>query len=295
LTQERRREERVHEESKERERREQLSNIVGQFECVIAADKAVSRQLRREVDALEEELRHIREAKDQMEKHVSQDTRDAERLASQRTDLERQMEDGRRRLGEQREDRRAVNLESISLRRDREHFADELAFLKRTFEDEERTMEVLQKANNFLEKAYHDLELHTVTLERQRKDLLSQVQQEGDLVRKQERQNAEMRNHLQRLRREQNTDNETRREASMREMAIREMQSDGPPVPAYVPAAAAGDSHSWAQRVVPPRPVGTAPVGSGSALSAGGLGIAAAAAPAVPRTVPGLGLSREGV
>jgi len=166
----------------------------------------------------------------------------------------RQLQEEKKRLGELRDDRRAVNLESISLHRDRGHFAEELTFLRRVAGEEEQTLEVVRAANQYLEKSFRDLEAHTELLDRQRKDLLQQVAKEKELVRNEERQNAEMRNRLERMRREQFTAATERREVDMREQKIREMQLDGPrpsaPAdgrPRDLPRA---EGHSWAKSVL---------------------------------------------
>eukprot|EP00927_Polykrikos_kofoidii_P017222 TRINITY_DN1781_c0_g1_i2.p1 TRINITY_DN1781_c0_g1~~TRINITY_DN1781_c0_g1_i2.p1 ORF type:complete len:972 (+),score=146.35 TRINITY_DN1781_c0_g1_i2:205-2916(+) len=226
--------------------RADLTEVVKSFESVIAADRAVSRQLRREVDDLEVELQQIRDAQQQLERQLQHEQQEAERLAQQRRQLEGQGQDAKRRLAELRDDRRQVNLESISLRRDRCHFAEELTFLKRTAEDEEKTLEVIRRANQFLDKSYRDLEIHTEQLETQRKELLQEVNKEKDLVRAEERQSAEMRNRLDRMRREYASTVSEKREANLREQRVREMQADSPP------AARLGDGncHSWAHKVM---------------------------------------------
>lgn len=265
--------------SRERERQHQeslranLSQVVTHFEAVISADRAVSRQLRREVDGLEEELRQIREARHQLERQVHHEQQESERLAQQRRQLEAQTQDAKRRLAELREDRRAVNLESISLRRDRCHFSEELAFLKRTAEDEERTLEVIRRANQFLDKSYRDLELHTEQLEGQRKELLQEVHKERELVRTEERHSAEMRNRLERMRREHAASVSELREANLRELRIREMQGDsGLQGGAW---QATSNGHSWAHKVmgapgVPAASAAPAPgLAAGAVLGAG--------------------------
>lgn len=253
-----RRSENVHEqavrdkEAKEQERY-QLSGAISQFESMITADREVSRQLRREVDSMDEELRRVREAHDQMERQMKQEQLEAQRLVEQRRQLERQLQDTKNRLGNLREDRRAANLESISLRRDREHFGEELAFLRRMAEDEDKTLEVVRRANQFLEKSCQDLEDHTTKLEQQRKELLQQVAAEKQLKQSEERQNAEMRNQRDRTRREQAQFVAERREMHMREMRVQEMQNNGRPDPRRGVGLEAprpdGSNHSWAHSV----------------------------------------------
>eukprot|EP00747_Dinoflagellata_sp_TGD_P091801 gnl/TRDRNA2_/TRDRNA2_165190_c0_seq2.p1 gnl/TRDRNA2_/TRDRNA2_165190_c0~~gnl/TRDRNA2_/TRDRNA2_165190_c0_seq2.p1 ORF type:complete len:862 (-),score=165.77 gnl/TRDRNA2_/TRDRNA2_165190_c0_seq2:154-2529(-) len=229
---------------------DELSTVLRDFEVVIEADRAVSRQLRREVDTLEEELRHTRDTRDQLEQQVRNDQSRSEGFLETRRKLERELQEAKRRLAELRDDRRAVNLESISLRRDREHFAEELAFLQRMTKDEEQALEAMRRSNVYLEKSYKGLEAHTAQLERQRKEVLQQVAKEKDLIRQEERYNAEMRNKLERMRREHVQAVNGRREADLREQTLRVMQTDGPsPAPLMDNSSSRpsrGGPHSWA-------------------------------------------------
>merc|ERR1719195_666572 len=113
-------------------------------------------------------------------------------MNEQQRQIERQVHEAKQRLNVLCADRRAVNLESLSLRRDRGHFTEELAFLQKTVEDEEQTLGVIRGTNNFLEKSYHDLNAYSVVIEQQWRDILQQLSQEKELVRSAERQNAEM-------------------------------------------------------------------------------------------------------
>lgn len=231
-----------------------LGSVVGQYEAVIEADRTVSQQLRRDVDGLEEELRHVRETQDHLEQQVRKEADESKRLKSQQQQLERQLGVSKNSLVEHREDRRAVNLESISLRRDRDHFADELAFLQRMSEEEEKTLESHRNSNQFLEKSCKSLEAHTQQLELERKEVLRQVAKERELARHEERQNAEIKNQLERMQREQASAVMGRRDTQLRDEKLREMQGGGPvqapfvdglrPTDPYRP-----DGHSWANNV----------------------------------------------
>lgn len=231
----------------------ELSSMVKHFEAVIEADRALSKHLRREVDDLEQDLRNVRETKDQLERTVRQEQEDGDRANEQRRHLERQLQEKKQRLADLRDERRAVNLESISLRRDRDHYAEELQFLQRMAEEEEQTLETVRSSNQFLEKSQKTLELHTHQLEVQRKEVLAQVSKERELVRQEERQNAELRNKLERMRREQQQVAMSRQEASHRQERLRQYQTDGPPVPMSMDGRPRDpsrmESHSWAHNL----------------------------------------------
>lgn len=229
---------------------EQLRSVSAQFESIIAADREVCKQLRREVDELDDEMRHMRELSNQVHQQLQQQKEDQGRLASQHSNLESCLDEARRRLAELRDSRRAMNLESLSLRRDRSHCEEELGFLKRMSEDEAESLEVARLANILLEKSCLDLEGHAEVLETQRRALAQQVYQERDLVRKEERGNAELRNKLGQLRRHQAINDASRREAEIRQQRIREMQGAGRFAPGGRSALEPASGHSWAQTLV---------------------------------------------
>merc|ERR1712062_824190 len=95
-----------------------------------------------------------------------------------------------------------MDLESLSLHRDRRHLAGEQAFLQQMTIDEETTLSVLGRANKFLERSERELEAQVELLERERRDLLREAGREKDLLQAAERQNAELRGRIERLRRD---------------------------------------------------------------------------------------------
>merc|ERR1719161_1830578 len=105
---------------------------------------------------------------------------------------------------------------------------------------EEEELNVLRQSNQYMEISYHQLEAHTAVLERARKDVLEQVREEKEKMRKEERQNAEMKNQLERMRREASTLSVRIREAGDRERQLREMQRPPPGSPEGV-ASLRGD------------------------------------------------------
>merc|ERR1711971_1206507 len=103
--------------------------------------------------------------------------------------------------------------ESLSLRRDRDHCPEELEFLQQMVGDEEAMFKTLCQSNAFLENSYQELEGHTDLLESQRKSLIEEVHREKELVRQEERKNAEFRNKLEYMRRQVANDIKTRQAA----------------------------------------------------------------------------------
>jgi epidermal growth factor receptor substrate 15 len=255
--------------------RSKIDSATEGFLAVIEADRAVSKQIRGEVDVLEEELRHVRDAEEQLSRQVRQERQRAESLAEERRRLEGQVEEYKRRLAGLTENRRAINLESISLRRDREHFASELAFLEKMSDEEESTLQALRHTNTILERSYHSLEGQTEQLERQRRELVEHVAAERDEIRKEERRNSEIKNRLDRLKREQIAATQSRRQEFEREQQREEMQR-GMENPATAasrltanPISALpsehGQQHSWAHAIIS--------AGSGAKATASGSGL----------------------
>merc|ERR1712085_128929 len=138
----------------------------------------------------------------QLDRQVQQERRECERQAGVERELDGRLAKAKHQLSLAREDRRAINLESLSLRNDRNHFADECSFLQQMAADEAKTFDVVQNANQYLEKSFLELEAQTGVLEQQRRELLLQIVKEKDLVRVEERQIAELRNNLERIRRQ---------------------------------------------------------------------------------------------
>mmetsp|Transcript_23954 Transcript_23954/g.68578 ORF Transcript_23954/g.68578 Transcript_23954/m.68578 type:complete len:796 (-) Transcript_23954:56-2443(-) len=276
-------------------RRQQLEEAAGHFEAVATADREVSKTLRREVDDLDLELRRAQDAHAQLERQVQLEQEEGGRLESERRRLEAAVRQARQRLAELQDERKSASLESLSLRRDRGHFVEETAFLRRMSTDEDGTLEVLQTANVFLERSQKELEAQTALLERERRDVLRVAAKEKELVQQAERQNAELRNRLERFRREHAAAAAERREVSLREERVRDMQSHGtqprstPDGRPLEPTPSTG-KHTWANGLL-----GGA-AGSPAAAPASKMGGSASAGPGVFQTAPPrVAVSREGV
>uniref|UniRef100_A0A7S4WDN0 Calmodulin n=1 Tax=Alexandrium monilatum TaxID=311494 RepID=A0A7S4WDN0_9DINO len=275
--------------------RKQLDAAVSQFEAMVSADQQVSRQLRREVDELDQELIRVQDAHAQMERQMQLEQEECTQLDVERRRLEGQVRQARQHFAALQEERRSANIESLSLRRDRDHFVEESNFLRRMAADEEGTLEVLRTANQLLERSQRELEAQTEVLERERKDVLRVAAKEKEQVQQAERQNAELRNRLERLRREKAAALAERQEASLREERVRDMQShgvqprktsDGRPLE---PAPSSG-KHTWATGLLGAAGGGTA------AAPAAKLGSSASAGPSVfAAPLPRVAVSREGV
>lgn len=208
---------------------------------------------------LEEELKHLRDVAEQIEREVRRGRKEADRLLDQKSESEKQLGYMRSRIQELKEEQRAVNLEQISLRRDRDHYTDEVAFLRRLADGENEEVTSLKQFNLYLEKSYQNMEAHTAELERGRKEVREQIKDEKDRIRKEERETAEMKNKLELMRREMHISTTVRAREEAEYAKIRqEMQrrpSDGDNAGPSTPLKGAPDDSALLRRVATPSSV----------------------------------------
>mmetsp|Transcript_112243 Transcript_112243/g.312358 ORF Transcript_112243/g.312358 Transcript_112243/m.312358 type:complete len:240 (+) Transcript_112243:60-779(+) len=225
---------------------------VAHFEALIAADRAVLQQLRCEVDGLDSELRVLHDAGRQLGRQLQRQREEGDVLDVQQRELEGRLQAARQCLDGACDDRRAASLEAVSLRHDREHCREELAFLQRTSGEEARLLEAIWRANELLERSNDELAAETGALERQRRELLQQVAEERELKRIQERETAELRSRLERMRREQAAAFERHKEARAREQRIQDMKCDKLQWPVAVDRGANREGNTWAAALTRP-------------------------------------------
>jgi chromosome segregation ATPase len=167
----------------------------------------------------------VSEVQEQVHREIRQEQEKADSLVQERQHLERQLNESQMRLSQLRDDRRVLNLEGMSVRQDRQFFANELEFLKRISYEEEDTVVQLRQTNEVLGTSSRTLEVQTEQLERQRKDVVDQVTDERSQIRNEEHYNNEVRGRLERLRREQIAVMQGRQHEFVREMQRSEMQN----------------------------------------------------------------------
>lgn len=206
----------------------------------------------REVDGLDCELKTLRDSSGQLGQHVQLRREEGASLADRRQQLERQLQDVKQHFRETCDDRRAANLETLSLRHDRDHVQEELFFLQRTADEEEQTLEGVCKSNEFLERSNYDLSADMELLERQWRGLSQQVASERELNRVQERETAELRSGLERMRREQGAALARLREARARVQRLRDLKAEPPRPAAPAGAPAPRAANTWAAALTRP-------------------------------------------
>ncbi|CAE7452665.1 CARNS1 [Symbiodinium natans] len=225
-------------EQDEREQTEHtLRELSRRFQKVLSADKEVCQQISEEMAMLEKELARLEETTLQVENQYRQDSQANDRLAEEAQQLQHKVAEAQQRLLELRDDCRALNLESLSLRRDRNHLVEELGFLQRSLDDEMHTLHALEQMNANFQAFHDDMEANAELLLHQRKELMGQVSKERELSRQDARQNNELRNLLERRKREQAVfaSGGSRQSATPKDSAVQSAQSP-----------AISSDHSWA-------------------------------------------------
>lgn len=260
------------------EQRGTMRAVATHLEAVIEADAEIVRWLRGDIDRWEERYDRLCGTRSELEREVQACRRESDRATERRGDAGRQVQHAKQQLWDLQAEMRSVSVESVSLRCDLEHVSGELAFMRKAYEDEARSVDALEQANVYLEKSFKGLEVHYSQLERQRRDAQQQVAAEKELTRQEERRNAELKNRLERLRRERASAVLEEHEALLRQRQLREMEGGkaSRPVPDGVPYP--GPRHSPAMPSAAARSV----VQSGAPSAASGLGHIAAVPPAAP-------------
>ncbi|CAJ1409736.1 unnamed protein product [Effrenium voratum] len=223
---------------------EALSELSRRFEKVLAADREVSKLIREEMQGLEDELRSVQDSRLQLDRQNTQEAKEREQLSAESQRLELQLSEAKQRLLALRDDCRAMNLESLSMRRDRSHLAEEMAFLQRSLDTETRSLEGLAKMNQSILNFNGGMEANAELLARQRKEL--QLSKEQQQARQEERQNNELRNLLDRRRREQAAMLASHQDLQQKHQLVRAMQTDNVSALSAMTKSVPLDGHSWA-------------------------------------------------
>jgi len=196
------------------------------FEATLAADKEVRSQLELEVDGLNVDLRSLTASSDEFRRRLHDAQRSSEDLLPQQQGMEAQLEEAKQRLDEARDHWRAANLEALSLRRDREHFTEELEFLGRTATEELESIDNIRRVNEYLDTYNSELAAETEALEIQRRGLQQQAASEKEVHKIHDRETAELRSRLERARRQHAAAIEKIRETRAKEQRIVELKNN---------------------------------------------------------------------
>lgn len=157
-----------------------LSGVIAHCEAMMAADRGVSQQLRREVDDLDIELRNSLDTNRQLGEQILQGQHQMEGLMAQQQQLEEELHHAKGQLRRFHADIRGANVQRTAMRRSRSHLAEELEYLKQMVEEEERSLEKYNQANSFLEKSCRDLKAHATMFEWQKDQLRQDFHKERE-------------------------------------------------------------------------------------------------------------------
>ena len=170
-----------------------------QLQSVSKFDGKLARKLRDEVDQLDSELRRLQDTDVKFEQQAAQESRDCERLLAERLNLERELAEQKQKLQQLQDARSSANLESLALRRDRNHLSHELVFLRQVAENDEEMLLVLKQSNQYLEASYRSLESNSDVLKEIRREIQAQIAKEREQLELDQRQYAEVKKTLEQL------------------------------------------------------------------------------------------------
>ncbi|CAE7537607.1 Epidermal growth factor receptor substrate 15 [Symbiodinium microadriaticum] len=176
-----------------------LSGPAEQLQLVANFDGKLARKLRDEVDQLDTELRRLQDADVKLEQQAAHESRECERLLSQKQILERELAEDKQKLQQLQDARSNANLESLSLRRDRNHLSHELAFLRQVAENDEEMLLMLRQSNQYLEASHRNLESNSEMLKEIRKEVQVEIAKEREQLQLDQRQYAELKATLEQL------------------------------------------------------------------------------------------------
>eukprot|EP00746_Dinoflagellata_sp_MGD_P005209 gnl/MRDRNA2_/MRDRNA2_110083_c0_seq1.p1 gnl/MRDRNA2_/MRDRNA2_110083_c0~~gnl/MRDRNA2_/MRDRNA2_110083_c0_seq1.p1 ORF type:complete len:816 (-),score=161.65 gnl/MRDRNA2_/MRDRNA2_110083_c0_seq1:58-2151(-) len=198
--------------------------VARHLEAIIDSDADVTRLLQKEIIKLEDSFAKIRRQISEVESDVHTLKREGDREVAKRDESQRQTQNAKYKLEDLQADCRSCNIEYISLQRDLDHLRGEMHFMKRQIAEEEKSLDALQHANLYLEKSCKGLELHSSQLIRNQREAAADLAAERELVRQEERNNAEVRNHLERKKREYTATVTEQYEARQRQRQLLEME-----------------------------------------------------------------------
>lgn len=139
----------------------------------------------------------------------------------------------------------------LSMRRDRKHLSEEVEFLQSTVGSERRALESLDHMNHIFDSYNREMEATAELLTRQRKEL--PVAKEQQQLRQEERHNNELRNLLERRKREHASLVAQQLEVHQKHQLIRAMQSDDIVAVSALKTMAPPEGHTWATSLLKDR------------------------------------------
>lgn len=220
-----------------------------QFKLILDADHMLSTRFRGEVNKLEEQIMHTKQLHDNLHHEMRREAEEGSHFKDMRSQLEHELAGLKQQLNDYTKQRMALGHGMQSTMNERRLFADEIAFLRQTLDEEKKMLEDVRSGSARLERSCKSLQIEIVDLEKQRDEFMEQAKAEKELFYKEQRRTLEMRDELEQLRQAQGA-NPTLQQNTERTVAD--------------PAASApkADSFEWAFRPSEPSAWATTLVGS---------------------------------
>ncbi|KAF4672648.1 hypothetical protein FOL47_000278 [Perkinsus chesapeaki] len=160
------------------------------LESAIEEDKRLSKELTESIDGGNEELQHILDMCGQLEVENSRLNVDVKVKESQLNDLKRQTEEETDELDRVNKQRREVNLEQISLRRDRAHLEEEIKHLQSLLDDGTASIALLSQQQMQLQNQVESIESQTRQSDGERRKAAEEHKSEVSRLREEQSQTS---------------------------------------------------------------------------------------------------------
>ncbi|PFH35028.1 EF hand domain-containing protein [Besnoitia besnoiti] len=172
------------------------------LESVVETDKRLSEILRSEVDGDAEEIEEVRELRVLLETELLAEKKELARQIDRKRDFALQLEDEKIKLEQLKEERRKIEFERLGIERDLAHYMEELLFLRGQVDDMQRDIDSLHQTNQTLLAAHRHQQIQAQNLHATRLQAQEQLKSEREALQKEEREIAELKTLLSRMRRE---------------------------------------------------------------------------------------------
>nr|CEL76393.1 TPA: EF hand domain-containing protein, putative [Toxoplasma gondii VEG] len=172
------------------------------LESVVETDKRLSDILRADVDGDAEEIEEVRELRILLEAELLAEKKELARQIDRKRDFALQLEDEKVKLEQLKEERKKIEFERIGIERDLSHYVEELLFLRGQVDDMQRDIDALHQANQTLVATHRHQQIQAQNLHATRLQAQEQLRGEREALQKEEREIAELKALLSRMRRE---------------------------------------------------------------------------------------------
>lgn len=169
---------------------------------IMEADRRITKTLSQEVDGLELTLKSLNDQFERLEGDLRSAQREIERKNAQHQDLVKQGEYMSGRLTNLTEERRIATVTGMNQSKEKKvHLGEEMMFLEDVLGEALKHVDGITDVNAILEKHFHAADLQLQSLEKQRREIVSQIATEKEALKKDERENSRLKTGLESLQR----------------------------------------------------------------------------------------------